>query len=47
MYNLFSYPDEKNGVLNDKDRMLAEKEAELKRMQEMLVAMQAQMQQQH
>lgn len=41
------YPDEKNGVLNDKDRMLAEKEAELKRMQEMLVAMQAQMQQQH
>ncbi|KAF5281050.1 hypothetical protein FQR65_LT14884 [Abscondita terminalis] len=40
-------PDEKNGVLGDKDRMLAEKEAELKRMQEMLVAMQAQMQQQH
>ncbi|KAK4877925.1 hypothetical protein RN001_010431 [Aquatica leii] len=39
--------DEKNGVLGDKDRMLAEKEAELKRMQEMLVAMQAQMQQQH
>ncbi|KAK5638087.1 hypothetical protein RI129_012382 [Pyrocoelia pectoralis] len=39
--------DEKHGMLGDKDRMLAEKEAELKRMQEMLVAMQAQMQQQH
>jgi len=36
--------DEKTGGLNDKDRMLAEKEVELKRMQEMLVAMQAKMQ---
>lgn len=35
-----------NGTsLNEKDRMLQEKEAELKRMQEMLAAMQAQMKQ--
>lgn len=33
-------------ALTEKDRMLQEKEAELKRMQEMLAAMQAQIQQQ-
>ncbi|GJQ81340.1 hypothetical protein Trydic_g20552 [Trypoxylus dichotomus] len=39
--------DEKNSAaINDKDRILLEKEAELKRMQEMLAAMQAKMQQQ-
>ncbi|KRT80956.1 50S ribosome-binding GTPase [Oryctes borbonicus] len=38
--------DEKNPAANDKDRILLEKEAELKRMQEMLAAMQAKMQQQ-
>lgn len=32
--------------MTEKDRMLQEKEAELKRMQEMLAAMQAQIQQQ-
>lgn len=35
-----------SGAINDKDRILLEKEAELKRMQEMLAAMQAKMQQQ-
>lgn len=33
------------GPPNEKDRILQEKEAELKRMQEMIVAMQAKMQQ--
>lgn len=38
--------EDKAGAMNEKDRMLQEKEAELKRMQEMLTAMQAQIQQQ-
>lgn len=33
-----------NGVITDKDRILQEKEAELRRMQEMLAQMQAKMQ---
>lgn len=40
-----SVTEEKTGALNEKDRILQEKEAELKRMQEMLAAMQAQIQQ--
>lgn len=42
---LFRITEEKTGALGEKDRILQEKEAELKRMQEMLAAMQAQMQQ--
>ncbi|XP_033223312.1 septin-1 isoform X1 [Belonocnema kinseyi] len=38
--------NEKSGAGSEKDRILQEKEAELRRMQEMLAAMQAQMQQQ-
>ncbi|XP_017779818.1 PREDICTED: septin-1 isoform X2 [Nicrophorus vespilloides] len=38
--------DDKNGALNDKDRILQEKEAELKRMTELLAQMKVQMQQQ-
>lgn len=43
---LFSVSDEKGAATSEKDRILLEKEAELKRMQEMIVAMQAKIQQQ-
>lgn len=38
---------EKANSVSEKDRILQEKEAELRRMQELLAVMQAQMQQQH
>lgn len=37
--------EDKSGIVSEKDRILQEKEAELKRMQEMITAMQAKMQQ--
>lgn len=37
---------DKGGIGSDKDKILLEKEAELKRMQDMITAMQAKMQQQ-
>lgn len=41
IYFLCRIVEEKNGSLNEKDRILQEKEAELKRMQEMIAAMKA------
>lgn len=49
MFVIFFYSlvePEKNSAVSDKDRILQEKEAEIRHMQELLAVMQAQMQQQ-
>lgn len=43
---VFSIVEDKTGALGEKDRILQEKEAELKRMQEMLAQMKAKMEKQ-